>query len=216
MEKIPKVVKKDGKLLVENPVAGYRPFDDEIIKGRKEYRVWNPRRSKAAAAIVKGIKEFPIEEGNKVLYLGAAHGYTPSFISNIVGKDGIVYAVEFSERTFNKLLPISKKYTNIVPILADARKPELYYWVEQVDVVYADVAQPDETRIVIRNCKEFLKKGGYTMIAVKSRSIDVTKSPMKVYQEEMKRLKKGGFEIIDWKKLDPLEKAHAFILAKMD
>ena len=54
------------------------------------------------------------------------------------------------------------------------------------------------------------------MIAIKSRSIDVTKSPMKVYQEEMKRLKKGGFEIIDWKKLDPLEKAHAFILAKMD
>ena len=216
MEKIPKVVKKDGKLLVENPVAGYRPFDDEIIKGRKEYRVWNPRRSKAAAAIVKGIKEFPIEEGNKVLYLGAAHGYTPSFISNIVGKDGIVYSVEFSERTFNKLLPVSKKYTNIVPILADARKPELYYWVEQVDVVYADVAQPDETRIVIRNCKEFLKKGGYVMIAVKSRSIDVTKSPMKVYQEEMKKLKKGGFEIIDWKKLDPLERAHAFILAKMD
>ena len=216
MEKIPKVVKKDGKLLVENPVAGYRPFDDEIIKGRKEYRVWNPRRSKAAAAIVKGIKEFPIEEGNKVLYLGAAHGYTPSFISNIVGKDGIVYSVEFSERTFNKLLPVSKKYTNIVPILADARKPELYYWVEQVDVVYADVAQPDETRIVIRNCKEFLKKGGYVMIAVKSRSIDVTKSPMKVYQEEMKKLKKEGFEIIDWKKLDPLERAHAFILAKMD
>ena len=216
MEKISKVVKRDGKLLVENPVPGYRPFDDEIIKGRKEYRVWNPRRSKAAAAIVKGIKEFPIEKSNKVLYLGAAHGYTPSFISNIVGKDGIVYSVEFSERTFNKLLPVSKKYTNIVPILADARKPELYYWVEQVDVVYADVAQPDETRIVIRNCKEFLKKGGYTMIAIKSRSIDVTKSPMKVYQEEMKRLKKGGFEIIDWKKLDPLEKAHAFILAKMD
>lgn len=216
MEKIPKVVKKDGRLLVENPVAGYRPFDDEIIKGRKEYRVWNPRRSKAAAAIVKGIKEFPIEEGNKVLYLGAAHGYTPSFISNIVGKDGIVYSVEFSERTFNQLLPVSKKYTNIVPILADARKPELYYWVEQVDVVYADVAQPDETRIVIRNCKEFLKKGGYVMIAIKSRSIDVTKSPMKVYQEEMKKLKKDGFEIIDWKKLDPLERAHAFILAKMD
>jgi fibrillarin-like pre-rRNA processing protein len=216
MEKIPKVVKKDGRLLVENPIAGYRPFDDEIIKGRKEYRVWNPRRSKAAAAIVKGIKEFPIQEGNKVLYLGAAHGYTPSFISNIVGKDGIVYSVEFSERTFNKLLPVSKKYTNIIPILADARKPELYYWVEQVDVVYADVAQPDETRIVIRNCKEFLKKGGYTMIAIKSRSIDVTKSPMKVYQEEMKKLRRGGFEIIDWKKLDPLERAHAFILAKMD
>lgn len=210
------IAKKEGKLLVENPIQGYRPFDDELVKGKKEYRVWNPRRSKAAAAITKGIKEFPIKGGDKILYLGAAHGYTPSFISNLIGKQGIVYAVEFSERTFNELLPLAKKYKNIIPILADARKPELYYWIEQVDVVYVDVAQPDETKIVVRNCKEFLKKNGYVMVAIKSRSIDVTKSPMKVYQEEMKRLKKEGFKIIDWKKLDPLEKAHAFIVAKMD
>lgn len=208
------VFKKDGKLLVENPIKDYRPFDDELVEeGKKQYRVWNERRSKAAAAIIKNIKDFPIKEGQKILYLGSAHGYTPSFIANIV-KDGIVYAVEFSERTFNDSLPIAKKYHNIIPIWADARKPEEYYWVEKVDVVYIDVAQPDETRILIRNAKEFLKQGGIVMMAVKSRSIDVTKSPNKIYQEEIKKLKNAGYEIIDWKTLDPLEKAHAFIIAK--
>jgi len=215
MESILKnVFTRGDKLLVVNPIPGYKPFDDEIIKDEREYRVWNPRRSKAAAAIIKGIKKFPVKEGDKILYLGAAHGYTPSFLANIINKNGIIYAVEFSERTFNELLPLCKKYTNIVPILADARKPELYYWIEQADVVYIDIAQPDETEIAIRNCKEFLKEGGYLMVAIKSRSIDVTKSPKKIYQEEIKKLKKAGFEIIDWKTLDPLEKAHAFIVVK--
>jgi fibrillarin-like pre-rRNA processing protein len=205
----------DDKLATENTVKGYKPFDEELIKFKgKEYRVWNPRRSKLAAAIMKNIKSVPISEGTKILYLGAAHGMTPSFISNIIKESGIIYSVEFSERCFNELIPLSKKYRNIVPIVADARKPETYYWIEKVDVVYVDIAQPDETEIAIRNCREFLKLDGYVMVAIKSRSIDVTKSPKKIYKEEIQKLKKAGFEIIDWKTLDPLEKAHAFIVAK--
>jgi fibrillarin-like pre-rRNA processing protein len=205
---------KDDRLLTENSVPGYRPFDEDLVNVRKrEFRVWNPRRSKLAAAIMKGIKTVPISKGSKILYLGAAHGMTPSFIANIV-KDGLVYAIEFSERCFNDLLPLCKKYKNIIPILADARKPETYYWIEKVDVVYVDVAQPDETEIAIRNCKEFLKPKGHLMMAVKSRSIDVTKSPQKIYREEIDKLK-SDFEIIDWKTLDPLEKAHAFIVARL-
>ena len=204
---------KDDKLMTENSVPGYRPFDEDIVKvNKKEFRVWNPHRSKLAAAITKGIKSVPISEGTKVLYLGAAHGMTPSFIANIVKSRGIIYAVEFSERCFNELLPLCDKYTNIVPILADSRKPELYQWVEKVDVVYVDIAQPDETEIAIRNCKQFLKPRGFLMMAVKSRSIDITKSPGKIYKEEIKKLK--DFEIVDWKTLDPLEKAHAFVVAR--
>jgi len=212
-EVFPKIFLIGKKLAVENPIPGFKPFDEDVIKvDKKEFRVWNPERSKAAAAILRGIKEFPIKEGCKILYLGAAHGYTPSFLSAIIGK-GIIYAVEFSERCFNELLPLCEKYKNIVPILADARKPELYSWIEKVDVVYIDVAQPDEIEIFIRNCKEFLKKEGYGMIAVKSRSIDVTKSPTQVYKEAIKRLEKD-FEIIDWKTLDPFERAHCFIVTK--
>lgn len=215
-EIFPRVFLIDNKLAVENQIPGFKPFDDELLKiDKKEFRVWNPNRSKAAAAIVKGIKEFPIKEGSRILYLGAAHGYTPSFLSSIVGENGIIYAIEFSERCFNDLLPLCSKYKNISPILADARKPELYYWIEKVDVVYCDISQPDETEIAIRNCKNFLKLDGYLMLAVKSRSIDVTRSPKKVYESEIKKLKDAGFKIIDWKTLDPLEIAHAFIVAKI-
>jgi fibrillarin-like pre-rRNA processing protein len=216
MEEIfPRIYLINNKLAVENPIPGFKSFDEEIISiGKKEFRTWDHNRSKAAAAIKKGIKEFPIKENSKILYLGAAHGYTPSFLSSIAIK-GIIYAVEFSERCFNDLLPLCEKYKNIVPILADARKPELYAWIEKVDIVYIDVAQPDEIEIFVRNCKEFLKKDGYGMIAVKSRSIDVTKSPNVIYKEALRKLKESGFEIIDWKTLDPYERAHAMILVRM-
>jgi fibrillarin-like pre-rRNA processing protein len=203
----------DNKLAVENPFPGFEPFDEEIIKlDKKEFRAWSPLRSKSAAAIMRGIKEFPIKEDSKVLYLGIAHGYTSSFLSVLVGK-GVIYGVEFSERCFTELLPLCEKYKNIIPILADARKPEDYAWIEKVDVVYIDIAQPDEIEIFIRNCKEFLKKDGYGMIAVKSRSIDITKSPTTIYKEALKKLE-DDFEIIDWKTLDPYERAHAFVVVK--
>ena len=60
-EVFPGVFSTDGKVAVENSVPGYRPFDEEIIRsGKKEFRVWEPTRSKLAAALVKGLKEFPI------------------------------------------------------------------------------------------------------------------------------------------------------------
>jgi fibrillarin-like pre-rRNA processing protein len=213
-ELFPNIFLIDNKLAVENPFPGFRPFDDEILEvEKKEFRVWDHCRSKAAAAIMKGIKEFPIKENFKIVYLGAAHGYTCSFLSSVVGGKGIIYAIEFSERCFNELLPLCEKYKNIVPIMADARKTESYSWIEKVDVVYIDVADPQETEIFIRNCKEFLKERGYGMIAVKSRSIDVTKSPNAIYKEALKKLE-ADFEIIDWKTLDPFERAHAFIVVR--
>jgi fibrillarin-like pre-rRNA processing protein len=215
-ELFPKVFLIDSKLVVENSIPGFKPFDDELLNvNGKEYRVWNPYRSKAAAAIVRGISKFPIVEGTKILYLGAAHGYTISFLSSIIGKNGVIYGIEFSERCFKELLPFCTKYKNVNPILVDARKPELYQWVEKVDIVYCDVSQPDETEIAIRNCKEFLKPEGHLMLAIKSRSIDITRSPKEVYQSEIKKLKDAGFEIIDWKTLDPFEQAHAMVVAKI-
>ena len=204
----------NDKIAVKNLIKGYSPFGDQIITiGKDEYITWNPYRSKLCAAIVKDLKIMPIAQGSKILYNGIAHGYTASHISNIIGENGIIYGVEFSERCFNELLPLCEKYKNIIPILADARKTELYSWVEKADIVYCDIADPQEVEIFIRNCKEFLKKEGFGMIAVKSRSIDVTKSPREVYKEALKKLEKD-FEIIDWKILDPYERAHCFILVK--
>jgi fibrillarin-like pre-rRNA processing protein len=215
-ELFPGIFLISGKLATENSVPNYKPFDEDLLKiNKREFRLWNPYRSKAAAAIKRSVKIFPIKKDIRILYLGAAHGYTPSFLANIIGNRGIIYAVEFSERCFNEFLPLCLKYKNIIPILADARKPENYAWIEKVDVIYVDIAQPDETEIAIRNCKEFLKEKGYLLMAIKSRSIDVVKSPKKVYNEEIKKLKEAGFEIKDWKTLDPYEKAHAFVIAKI-
>jgi fibrillarin-like pre-rRNA processing protein len=214
-ELFPGVFSEDGRLLVENPLPGFKPFSEDLVTiGKKEYRIWDHCRSKAAAAIMRGLNYFPIGPGFKILYHGAAHGYTCTFLSALVGGNGIIYAIEFSERCFNELLPICEKYKNMVPILADSRKTELFNWIEKVDMVYIDIAQPDEIEIFIRNCREFLKKDGYGMIAVKSRSIDVTKSPNVIYKEAIKKLESAGFEVIDWKTLDPFERAHAFIVVK--
>ena len=129
-------------------------------------------------------------------------------------ENGIIYAVEFSERVFRALLDLSVKRKNIVPLLADARKPETYRWIEEVDVVYVDIAQPEETQIAVRNAKEFLKKDGLLFVAVKSQSIDVTKEPKKVYEEEKRKLESDGFTVLQSINLEPYEQKHAMIVAR--
>lgn len=63
------------------------------VKGEKvEYRVWNPFRSKLAAAILGGIDKIHMDPGSKVLYLGAASGTSVSHVADIVGPVSIAYA----------------------------------------------------------------------------------------------------------------------------
>ena len=206
----PGVWKQDKLLLTRNLVPGFRSYTEQLIKVKGiEYRAWDPRRSKAAAAIVKGLKAFPLRPGQKVLYLGAAQGYTPSFFSDILGKEGVIYAVEISERAIRDLNPVAEKRGNIVPVLADARKPQDYAWIEPADLVYHDVATPDQSDILIRNCQRFLKPGGTAMIAIKSRSIDVTRTPREIYKQELAKLSKA-FRVLEKVELDPLEKDHLF------
>ena len=69
-----------------------------------EYRVWNPFRSKLAAAVLAGVDNVYIKPGCKVLYLGAASGTSVSHVSDIVGPEGVVYAVEFSHRSGRDLV----------------------------------------------------------------------------------------------------------------
>jgi fibrillarin-like pre-rRNA processing protein len=204
----------NGKLATENLVPGSSVYGERLIKqGGKEFRLWDPTRSKPAAAIYKGLNVFPISKNSKILYLGIASGTTSSHFSDIIGKAGIVYGIEISERVLREILPVAKERKNIVPILADARTPEEYSWIEEVDVVYADVAIPDMSEVLIRNSKFFLKDQGYAMIAIKSRSIDVSKNPKQVYKEERDKLEKY-FNVLDFVVLDPFEKDHGFFVLK--
>ncbi len=206
---------RSGRLLyTENLVPGQRVYGEKLLRKGKEYREWDPSRSKLGAALLKGLKNMPIGKESKVLYLGASTGTTVSHVSDIT-REGIVYAVEFAERVFHPLLELQKKRKNIAPILADARKPEEYGWIEECDVLFCDIAQPDQSLIAIRNAKMLVKKGGIMMLVVKSQSIDVTKDPIKVYKEEETKLIDAGFTLLETIRLEPYEEKHAMIVARV-
>lgn len=215
--------KFDGVFLVDNSlstinlVPGQKVYGEELIKiNNKEYRIWDYYRSKPAAAIKKGLKEFPIKKGMIILYLGIASGTTASHFSDIIGEEGMIYGVDVSERVLRELVPHAEKRGNIVPILADSRIPEEYQntITEKVDLVYCDVASPDEIELFIRNCEKFLKPKGFGMIAVKSRSIDVLKEPKVIYQETRKNFE-AIFDILDFVILDPYEKDHGYFVVRL-
>jgi len=182
-----------------------------------EYRVWNPHRSKIAAAVLKGLQSFFIEPGLRILYLGAASGTTVSHVSDIVGPKGIVYAVEVAHRPFRDFLEkVSSKRRNVVPILADARQVYEYAWLlEQVDVVYCDIAQPDEVEIAVRNADIFLKENGILAIALKASSVDSTRSPSETYRVEEARLEATGrYRVKETVDLEPFAMMHELIVSR--
>ena len=112
-----------------------------------------------AAAVLGGVDNIWIKPGSKVLYIGAAAGTSVSHVSDIVGPTGAVYAVEFSHRPGRDLINMAKSRTNVIPIIEDARHPLKYRMlVGMVDCVFADVAQPDQARIVALNSHYFLEK----------------------------------------------------------
>jgi fibrillarin-like pre-rRNA processing protein len=211
-------IKTEGqkKLATENLVIGNQVYKEKLIKKKDiEYRLWDPFRSKLAAVIMNGLEVFPFHDKSSVLYLGVSTGTTVSHISDIVGPKGIIFGVEHSSRVARDFLDrVASHRKNIIPILQDARQPQQYFSVySKVDVVYVDIAQPDQTDIAIANCKMFLKFSGYLFLVIKTRSIDVTKAPKKIIENEKNKLNKN-FEIIQVIDLSPYDKDHAMVIAK--
>lgn len=206
--------KRGRFLFTESKVPGFQVHREKITtENGKEYRFWEAKRSKLSAAITKGIRFVPINEKSEILYLGAANGVTPSFLSDIA-YNGTIYCVEISPKSMVDLVKVCSQRSNMLPIIANARIPDEYKeYIEPVDVVYEDVSQPDQAEILIKN-SVFLKKNGYMMIAVKSQSIDVSKYPREIYQMVKQKLINAGFRIVDMVELDPFERCHAFIIAQ--
>jgi fibrillarin-like pre-rRNA processing protein len=206
-------------LATQNLIKGNSVYGEKIIQYDDiEYRLWDPFRSKLAGAIIKGLKENPIKQSSKVLYLGASTGTTVSHVSDIIGNTGIIFPVEPSVRVARELLEnVSSKRNNIIPILSDARNYLKYYgYFGIVDIVYSDIAQPDQTMIAIDNCKSYLKDNGDLLIIIKTRSIDVLTDPKTVTQNEAKKLEENNFTIIQIINLEPFEKDHFIIHAKLN
>lgn len=114
-------IKSEGekKLATENMIPGNRVYKEKIvtIKGI-EYRLWDPFRSKLAAAIMNGLETFPIKNKSSVLYLGTSSGTTVSHISDIVGPSGMIFGVEHTSRVAREFLDRVVAYRkNIIPIL---------------------------------------------------------------------------------------------------
>ncbi|MEM2211354.1 MAG: fibrillarin-like rRNA/tRNA 2'-O-methyltransferase [Nitrososphaerales archaeon] len=216
-----KRVKINGeeRLATLNLAEGIQVYNEKLIKlNGLEYRVWDPFRSKLAAALLKGLKEFPISESSKVLYLGVSTGTTASHISDIIGEGGILFGVEFAPRVAREFIDrVVKHRKNVIPIIEDARRPDKYLSIfGKVDIVYCDLAQPDQTEIAILNCKKYLKNGGHLLLIVKARSIDVIKEPKEIFKIEAEKLENEGFKINQIIKLDPFDKDHALIDAIME
>lgn len=205
------------QLATENLSPGFKVYGEELFRvGNVEYRAWNPYRSKLAAAIERGIIEVPLKPGSKVLYLGAASGTTPSHVSDIVGPKGRVYCVEFAPRVIRELVEVTSRRKNMMPILGDARKPHSYrFFLEMVDAIYCDVAQPEQAKLLVDNAGYYLRKGGKVMIAIKARSVDVTMDPAQVFRQEVKVLEEASFKVADMKHLEPYEKDHAMVVAEV-
>jgi fibrillarin-like pre-rRNA processing protein len=203
----------EGRILTRNAVPGRKVYGENLLKiSGVEYRAWNPRRSKLCAAIKCGLKNNPIRRDSVILYLGASTGTTPSHLSDILTRGGL-YAVEISAHSMKTLLQLCEKRKNIIPILADARNPSSYSEVGKVDVVYEDVASPEQAEILLKNCRMFLKPGGYAMIAIKSQSIDVTRNPKETFAKVERELS-SELEVLEKIDIEQYESGHLFMLLR--
>lgn len=184
-----------------------------------EFRFWDPFRSKLSAAILNGLEVMSFREGTTCLYLGASTGTTVSHISDIVGQEGRIFAVEVAPRVAREFLENIVRYrANIVPVIADARQPERYPSVYgEISTVYCDIAQPDQTEIAITNCRRFLdlKKGGMLFLVVKASSIDALKDKRQVFEEQVELLRKSNFDLLQKIDLEPYDRNHAMLISKM-
>jgi fibrillarin-like pre-rRNA processing protein len=203
------------QFLTKNFVPGQKVYTEKLINfNGVELREWIPDKSKLGAAVYNGISQIGINPGSKVLYIGAATGTTCSHVSDIIGETGELYALDFSPRTQRNLVFVTETRSNMTCLLEDAKRPEEYKEkVGEIDVIFQDIAQRDQAKIFIKNCNEILGPGGFGLLAVKSRSIDVKRNPADIFAEVKVELEEV-FTIVDSRSLEPYEKDHFLFVIK--
>ena len=207
------LISDNGRLYTRSLAPGIRVYGERLhdVNGT-EYREWSPNRSKLSAYLSLGGREMPIKRDSRILYLGAASGTTASHVSDLV-PDGVVYCVEFSPRSFRDLVRTCENRKNMVPLLGDATIPDSFaFAVDRVDIVYQDVAQKRQYDILADNMERFSANTG--MMAVKSRSEDVTAQPVMIFRRTCDALRERRLRVSDMMSLDPFEKDHAMIVVR--
>ena len=175
-----------------------------------EWRLWNPNRSKLGAMFELGMST-GLEGGESVLYLGAASGTTASHVADFAGP---TYAIEFSPRPARDLLDVAADRSNLFPLLKDARRPETYAHVVEsgLDAIVQDVATRGQAAVALENA-QFLRDGGWLLLAVKARSEDVTAEPEAVY-DRVKNELSSTFDIETARSLGRYHDDHLAIVAR--
>jgi len=207
----------DGsRLMTRNLDPGRKVYDEDLVfDGGEEYRVWDPRRSKLAAAILNGLESFPFERGGRVLYLGAASGTTASHVSDVCPA-GMVHCVEVASRPFRDLIALCERRKNMVPILADAGKPATYANLAQpADVIYQDIAQRDQVELLVRNVEAIPPSSGLALLMVKARSVDVSANPAKIFSKVERELQSRGLDVVQRIDLAPYERDHEAMIVRL-
>ncbi len=211
-------LKQNPKYLTKNLIPGTRVYGEKNLKiDNDEFRVWDPHKSKLAAIIHRRATQLQLNRKMNCLYLGASTVTTISHLSDILDK-GVIYGVEFSERSMRQLIQNTKSRPNIVPILADARYPDSYlkFIFTDIDLIYQDIAQPNQSEIALLNSKYYLKKEGTLIIAIKSQSISSVQKSKEIYKNERKILKQGGFKILESINIQKYAANHIVFIARKD
>jgi fibrillarin-like pre-rRNA processing protein len=205
------------KLFTRNLAPGRRVYGETlIVRQGVEFREWVPWRSKLAAAIKNGLEEVPLREGTTLLYLGSSEGTTASHISDIIGRTGLLFGLDVSERSMRKFIQLCELRRNLMPVLADANNPASYRnYLEghPIDLLYQDIAQKNQAEIFNKNASLFLRRGKKGLIALKAKSISQKESPEKVFKKEITELEKE-FRVKQVVPLQPFEKDHVMVLGE--
>ena len=175
-------VQRRGRgLWTRNAVKGVRLRDESLRKdGRIEWRSWNPRASKLAAALIRTKRDPSLlipEPGSTALYVGAGHGTTISHLhDHLCGSGnhhgGRIVAVDLSPRCIRDLIRLSGARPGISPVLADARRLDDFapFVPEPVPWILQDVSQAGQVELMIRICERFLAPGGVALLSLKAAS----------------------------------------------
>lgn len=209
------VEKGKKQLYTLNLIPGRKVYGEKLfMKGNQEFREWNPFKSKLASTILKGGQNIHLRKGNIILYLGSSTGTTVSHVSDIIGEKGMVFGVDNAPTVMREFMKLVTDRENITPIMESAAQTEKLRerLPKEVDILYQDVAQNNQVQIFLNNLV-FVKKGGYGLLAVKARSIDVTKNPKTIFKDVRKQLEKET-TIIDYRELHPYQKDHCMFMVK--
>ena len=203
----------DGRLFTLNSAPGWKLNRQRIVtSGGREYREWDPHRSKLAAFLAAGGSFFPFSRQSNVLYLGASAGTTASHVADIAPA-GRVCCIEISFSSYVRLREVAERHPGMIPVLADASKPGEYAAiVGEPDVLYQDIAQRNSVEIFLKNVLHFRSLRSLFLV-VKARSIDSAVSPRLVFAEAKRKVDKALGVRSGMVDISAFEKDHAVIYA---